>query len=77
MCRILNGNTAEHGRNTLWKHTLKVIDLKIDNLDRVSIPAKSVATFEIRHPIHGTTYGVRPRSAFEAVSVHFSLCWAI
>ena len=56
---------------------IKPIDLKIENLDRVSIPAKSVATFEIRHPIHGTTYGVRPRSAFEAVSVHFSLCWAI
>ena len=53
------------------------IDLKIENLDRVSIPAKSVATFDIRHPIHGTTYGVRPRSAFQAVSVHFSLCWAI
>ena len=34
------------------------IDLKIENLDRVSIPAKSVATFDIRHPIHGTTYGV-------------------
>ena len=55
----------------------KPIDLKIENLDRVSIPAKSVATFDIRHPIHGTTYGVRPRSAFQAVSVHFSLCWAI
>ena len=53
------------------------IDLKIENLDRVSMPAKSVATFEIRHPIHGTTYGVRRRSAFEAVFVHFSLCWAI
>ena len=37
-----------------------IIDLKIENLDRVSIPAKSVATFDIRHPIHGTTYGVRP-----------------
>ena len=57
--------------------SLMTIDLKIENLDRVSIPAKSVATFDIRHPIHGTTYGVRPRSAFEAVSVHFSLCWAI
>ena len=53
------------------------IDLKIENLDRVSIPAKSVAAFDIRHPIHGTTYGVWPRSAFEAVSVHFSLCRAI
>ena len=60
-----------------WNHRYRSIDLKIDNLDRVSIPAKSVATFEIRYPIHGTTYGVRPRSAFEAVSVHFSLCWAI
>ena len=34
------------------------IDLKIDNLDRVSIPAKIVATFDVEHPIHGTTYGV-------------------
>ena len=31
------------------------IDLKIDNLDRVSIPTKIVATF-VEHPIHGTTY---------------------
>ena len=53
------------------------IDLKIENLDRVSIPANSVATFGTGHPIHGTTYGVRPRSVFQAVSVHFSLCWAI
>ena len=36
----------------------KPIDLKIENLDRVSIPAKSVATFDVRHPVHGTTYGV-------------------
>ena len=34
------------------------IDLKIDNLDRVSIPTKIVATFDVEHPIHGTTYGV-------------------
>ena len=34
------------------------IDLKIDNLDRVSIPRKIVATFDVEHPIHGTTYGV-------------------
>ena len=53
------------------------IDLKIEKLDRVSIPAKIVTALDIRHPIHGTTYGVRSRSAFEAVSVHFSLCWAI
>ena len=34
------------------------IDLKIDNLDRVSIPTKIVATFDFPHPILGTTYGV-------------------
>ena len=34
------------------------IDLKIDNLDRVSIPTKIVATFDFAHPILGTTYGV-------------------
>ena len=33
-------------------------DLKIDNLDRVSIPTKIVATFDVKHPILGTTYGV-------------------
>ena len=33
-------------------------DLKIDNLDRVSIPTKIVATFDVEHPILGTTYGV-------------------
>ena len=33
------------------------IDLKTDNLDRVSIPRKIVATFDVKHPIHGTTYG--------------------
>ena len=26
--------------------------LKIDNLDRVSIPTKIVATFDVEHPIH-------------------------
>ena len=35
---------------------LKIIDLKIDNLDRVSIPTKIVATFDVERPIHGTTY---------------------
>ena len=34
------------------------IDLKIDNLDRVSVPTKIMATFDVEHPIHGTTYGV-------------------
>ena len=34
------------------------IDLKIDNLDRVSIDTKIVATFDVEHLIHGTTYGV-------------------
>ena len=76
-----HGNSVKRRENSLcfWHRNIRprIIDLKIENLDRVSIPAKSVATFEIRHPIHGTTYGVRPRSAFEAVSVHFSLCWAI
>ena len=33
------------------------IDLKTDNLDKVSIPGKIVATFDVEHPIHGTTYG--------------------
>ena len=31
------------------------IDLKIDNLDRVSKPTKIVATFDVEHPILGTT----------------------
>ena len=31
------------------------IDLKIDNLDRVCIPTKIVATFDVEHPILGTT----------------------
>ena len=35
-----------------------ITDLKIDNLDRVSIPTKIVATFDVKHPILGTTYGV-------------------
>ena len=34
------------------------IDLEIDNLDRVSMPTKIVATFDVKHPIHGTTYSV-------------------
>ena len=33
-------------------------DLKINNLDRVSIPTKIVATFDVEHPILGTTNGV-------------------
>ena len=36
----------------------KTIGLKIDNLDRVTIPTKIVATFDVEHAIHGTTYGV-------------------
>ena len=36
----------------------RTIDLKIDSLDRVSIPTKIVATFDVEHPIYGTTYGV-------------------
>ena len=35
-----------------------ITDLKIDNLDRVSIRTKIVATFDVEHPILGTTYGV-------------------
>ena len=51
----------EDNRNA-WSDVNKVysyfIDLKIDNLDRVSIPTKIVAAFDVEHPIHGTTYGV-------------------
>ena len=42
-----------------WRiHAVIITDLKIDNLDRVSIPTKIVATFDVEHPILGTTYGV-------------------
>ena len=37
---------------------INITDLKIDKLDRVSIPTKIVATFDVEHPILGTTYGV-------------------
>ena len=50
--------------------------MKIENLDTVSILKKIVAVYDIAHPIHGTTYCVRARSAFEAVFVRFALCWA-
>ena len=49
--------------------SIVIIDLKIDNLDRVSIATKIVVTFNVEHPIHGTTYGV---SAFEAVCLYLS-----
>ena len=39
--------------DVLWQ--MHTIDLKIDNLDRVSIPTKIVATFDVEHPILGTT----------------------
>ena len=42
----------------LFKDNIPSTDLKIDNLDRVSIPTKIVATFDVEHPILGTTYGV-------------------
>ena len=48
------------------------INLKIDNLDRVSIPTKIVATFDVEHPIYGTTYGVSTRSVFEIVYLYLS-----
>ena len=41
------------------------IDLKIDNLDRVSIPTKIVATFDVEHPILGTT-NEHPKSVIVA-----------
>ena len=40
--------------NTCYHHS-SPIDLKIDNLDRVSTPTKIVATFDAEHPILGTT----------------------
>ena len=36
---------------------VKLIDLKTDDLDRVSLPRTIVVTFDVEHPIHGTTYG--------------------
>ena len=39
----------------VFPRCLFAIDLKIDNLDRVSIPTKIVATFDVEHPILGTT----------------------
>ena len=63
----------EDNRNA-WSDVNKVysyfIDLKIDNLDRVSIPTKIVAAFDVEHPIHGTTYGVWTRSALEIVCLY-------
>ena len=41
----------------MLRSSTAVIDLKIDNLDRVSISTKIVATFDVEHPVHGTTYG--------------------
>ena len=48
------------------------IDLKIDNLGRVSISTKIVATFDAEHLIHGTTYGVGTTSAFEILCLYLS-----
>ena len=47
---ILSSLTNEHVQTL-------TIDLKTDNLDRVSIPRKILVTFDVEHPIHGTTYG--------------------
>ena len=44
---------------SVWKlplHCNEVIDLKTDNLDRVSIPRKIVETFAVEQSIYGTTY---------------------
>ena len=41
----------------LLTELVRSIDLKIDKLDRVSIPIKIAATFDVEHPSHGTTYG--------------------
>ena len=46
---------------TIWvprDQSVSGTDLKIDNLDRVSIPTKIVAIFDVEHPILGTTYGI-------------------
>ena len=45
------------------------IDVKIDNMDRVSMPTKIVATFDVEHPIHGTTYGVEQECVRSCMSV--------
>ena len=45
-------------QNELLAEAIDITDLKIDDLDRVSIPTKIVATFDVEHPILGTTYGV-------------------
>ena len=42
---------------SLEERNVRNIDLKTDNLDRVSIPTKIVATIDVEHPIHGTIYG--------------------
>ena len=38
---------------TLFIPCVVTIDLKTDNLDRVFIPTKIVATFDVEHPILG------------------------
>ena len=53
------------------------IYLKIDNLDRVCVSTKIVATFDVKHPIHGTTYGIRTRHAFEAVCLYLSYLYCV
>ena len=42
------------------------IDLKTDNLDGVSIPRKIVATFDVEHQIHGTTF-CRYRNSIQVI----------
>ena len=49
---------SSENESTLYTERSRLIspiDLKIDNLDRVSIPTKIVATFDVEHPILGTT----------------------
>ena len=51
-----------------------------DNLHRVFIPTKIMASFDFAHPILGTTYRRLKKkccSAFEAVSEQFALCYRL
>ena len=58
-CYRYEGMNVNRGGSRVCRFSLRgcIIDLKTDNLERVSIPTKIVATFDVEHPIHGTTYG--------------------
>ena len=72
----MGGRSTVMSTTRKYYHLVLIIDLKTDNLDRVFMPRKIVATFDVEHSIHGTTYGPKwwPQIGKYWQNIHCSTC---